>query len=68
MGFFGSPFFGLFRGKPSAHGSFQARGRIRAAAAGYSHSNGGSKLQLTATPHPSHTEQGQESNSSPHGY
>ena len=41
-------FFAFFRAMPSTHGSFQARGRIRAAAAGlhHSHSNAGSELHL----------------------
>ena len=43
---------------PAAHGSFQARGLIRAAAAGLCHSNARSKLclqhipQITAMPDP----------------
>ena len=53
-------FFGLFRATPVAYGSSQARGGIRAAAAGlhHSHSNVGSepclqpRPQLTATPDP----------------
>ena len=46
-------FFFLFlpsRAKPVAYGSSQARGPIRAAAAGQSHSNTGSKLRLQPTP------------------
>ena len=58
-----------------AYGGSQARGRIRATAAGLrqSHSNAGTELhlqptpQLTATPDPQPTEQGQESNLQPHG-
>ena len=54
------PFFCHFRATPVAYGSSQARGRIRAAAAGlrHSHSNARCKLrlqptpQLTATPDP----------------
>ena len=53
-------FFSLFMSPPEAYGSSQARGRIRAAAAGvhHSHSNMGSKPrlwpipQLMATPDP----------------
>ena len=53
-------FFFLFRAAPTAYGGSQARGRIRAAAAGlpHSHSHVGSELplqptrQLTATPDP----------------
>ena len=67
--------FVLFRVTPVTYGSSQAKGRIRAVAAGlhHSHSNPGSKLhlcptpQLTATPDPSPTEQGQGSNSHPRG-
>ena len=63
-------------GTPAAHGSSQARGLIKAAAAGlhHSHSNARSELclqptlQLTATLDPAHTEQGQGSNPHPHGY
>ena len=42
----------IFRGTHAAHGSFQARSRIRAAPAGlcYSHSNSGSELHLRPTP------------------
>ena len=49
---FFSPFFFLFRATPIAHGSFQARGRIEAVAAGLSHrhSNEGSKPHLGPTP------------------
>ena len=41
----------LFRAAPVAYGSSQARGQIRAAAAGlqYSHSNGGSETSLQPT-------------------
>ena len=44
--------FCLFRAALSAYGGSQARGRIRAAAAGLcqSHSNTGSELRLQATP------------------
>ena len=53
-------FFFFFRAEPVAYGSPQARGRIRAMAAGlwHSHSSAGSELplqpttQLTATPDP----------------
>ena len=42
----------LFRAAPAAHGSSQARGRIRAAAAGlyHSHSHMGTEPHLPATP------------------
>ena len=44
-------FFGLFRAVPMAHGGFQARGLIRAVAAGYqSHSNTRSKPRLPLIP------------------
>ena len=67
--------FCLFRATPAAHGGSQARGRIRAAAAGLrqSHSNTRSKPslrptpQLTATRDPQPTEQGQGSNLQPGG-
>ena len=39
-------FFWLFRTKPVAYGSSQARGGIRAVAAGLGHSNTESKLRL----------------------
>ena len=53
-------FFLLFRATPVANGGFQARGQIRAIAAGlhHTHNNTGSKRhlqpipQLTATPDP----------------
>ena len=68
--------FCFFRTAPTAYGSSQARGRIRAAAAGLHHClrNMGSELclqptpQLTATPDPRPTEQGLGSNPHPHGY
>ena len=46
--------FCLFRAAPMAYGSSQARGQIRAVAAGlrHSHSNTGSEPQLMATPDP----------------
>ena len=49
------PFFwggGFFRAIPAAHGSFQARGQIQAAAASlhHSHSKVGSELHLQPTP------------------
>ena len=58
-----------------AYGGSQPRGPIRAAATSLhrSHSSTGSEprlqptLQLTATPDPQPTEQGQESNLQPHG-
>ena len=45
-------FFLLFRAAPTAYGSSQARGRIRATAAGlcHSHNNAGSKPCLWPTP------------------
>ena len=48
-----SLFFFFFRVAPMAHGGFQARGLIRATAAGlsHSHSNEGSKLRLQPTLH-----------------
>ena len=66
----------LFRATPAAHGGSQARGLIRAIAAGlhHSHSNARSKPrlqptpQLMATPDPQPTERGQGLNSHPHGY
>ena len=65
----------LFRATPAAYIDSQARGRIRATAAGlhHSHSNARSELclpptkQLPATPDPSPTEWGQGSNPQPHG-
>ena len=68
--------FCLFRSSPSAGGSSQARGRIRATAAGlrHSHSHPGFEPrlwptpQLTATPDPKPTEQGQGWTLHPHGY
>ena len=65
----------LFRATPSAYGSSQARGQIRATAASlhHSHSNTGSKLglwptpQLTAMSDPWPTEWGQRSNLHPQG-
>ena len=60
----------LFKATPKAYGGSQARGPIRAAAAGlhhsHSHSNSGSEpclqsiLWLMATPDPQPTEQGQD--------
>ena len=58
-----------------AYGDSQARGIIRAVAAGlhHSYSNTGSEPhlrptpQLTATPNPQPTDQGQGSNPQPHG-
>ena len=60
-------FFGLFRAIPMAYESSQARGQVRAVAAGlrHSHSNMGSKPhlqptpQLTAVPDPEPTKRGQ---------
>ena len=67
--------FAISRAAPTAYGGFQARGLIEAVAAGLhqSHSNAGSEPhlqptpQLTATPEPYLTEQGQGSNPQPHG-
>ena len=72
----GMIFFFLFRAAPAAYGGPQARGQIRAAAAGllHSHSNSVSELhlrptpQLTATLEPSFTERCQGSNPHSHGY
>ena len=66
----------FFKVKPEAYGNSQARGRIRATAAGlhHSHSNSGSRpclqptSQLTATRDPWPTDQGWGSNLHPHGY
>ena len=76
--FFGFLFFCLFclfRAAPTAYGGSQARGQIRAAAAGLhqSQSNAASEPrlwptpQLTATPDPWPAEQGQGSDLQPHG-
>ena len=67
--------FCLFRAAPTAYGSSQPRGPIGAIVTGlhHSHSNAGSQPclrptpQLTATPDPEPTEQGQGSNLPPHG-
>ena len=69
------PLFCLFRAAPMTYGGCQARGRIGAVAAvlHHSHSNAVSELclqptpQLTATPDPYPTEQGQGPNPQPHG-
>ena len=69
-------FFGLFRATPATRGGSQARGQIRATAAGlhHSHSYAGSEPhlpptpQLTARPDPQPTERGQGRNPSPRGY
>ena len=74
--FFLSFFFFLFEATSMAHGSSQARGWIRATAAGlyHSHSNAGSEphlrptLQLKATLDLWPTEWGQGLNPHPHGY
>ena len=68
-------FFAFSRAAPTAHGGSQARGLIGAVAIGLrqSHSNTRSEPrlrptpQLTATPHPQPTEQGQGSNPQLHG-
>ena len=65
----------LSRAAPAAYGGSQARGRIGAVGTGLrqSHSNVGSEPhlqptpQLTATPDPSPTEQGQGLSLCPHG-
>ena len=46
-------FFFLFRATPMAHGGSQARGRIRAVAAGLRHSHSNARLEpcLQTTPH-----------------
>ena len=67
--------FYLFRAAPTAYGGSQARGQIRAVAAGLQHSrsNLGSEPrlrptpQLSATPDPLPTERGQGSNLCPRG-
>ena len=72
--FFLSFFF--FRYTPTAYGSSQAKGQIRATAAGlhHSHSNVGSEPSLWPTPQltarldPQPTDLGQELNLHPHGY
>ena len=55
---------------PAVHGSSQARGQIRAAAAGHSHGNTESKpiydLRSVAMPRPYPNERGQRSNPHPH--
>ena len=53
-------FFGLLRPAPGAYGSSQARDQIRATLPAYA--------TATATPDPSPTKWGQESNPYPHGY
>ena len=67
--------FGLFRATPTAYGGSQARGRIRAVAAGLHHSLSNARSQLhlrptsqfTAVLDPEPTERGQGSNPQPHG-
>ena len=67
--------FCFSRAAPAAYGGSQARGLIGALATGLrqSHRNAGSEPslqptpQLTATPDPQPTEQGQGSNPQPHG-
>ena len=66
----------FFTAALAVYGGSQARGQIRAAAAGlqHSHSNTGSEqrlrltLQLAARPDPQPTERGQGSNLNPHGH
>ena len=66
--------FSLFWAVHTAYGGSQARSQIGAVAAGLHHSHSNAKLglwptpQLTATPDPYSTEQGQESNLRPHEY
>ena len=70
-------FFAVSKAAPEAYGGSQARGLIRAVAAGlhHSHSNAGSKpclrptaqLMATATSDPQPTKQGQGLNPQPHG-
>ena len=68
-------FFAFSLAAPKAYGGSQARGQIRAVAAGlcHSHSNAGSEPhprptpQLTAMPDPQPTEHGQGSNLQRHG-
>ena len=67
--------FAFSRAALSKYGGSQARGRIGAVAAGLRQSHGNSLSeshlqptpQLTATPDPQPTEQGQGSNLQPHG-
>ena len=67
--------FAISWAAPAAYGGSQARGRIGAVATGLrqSHSNAESEprlqptLQLTATPDPQPTEQGEGLNPQPHG-
>ena len=73
--FFFPCLFAISWAAPEAHGGSQARGLIKAVAASLcqSHSNVGSEPclrptpQLTATPDPQPTEQGQGWNPQPHG-
>ena len=66
----------LFRATPLAYGGFQARGLIRATAAGHSHSRSNACTepclqptpQITAMPDPEPTERGQGLNWHPHGH
>ena len=68
-------FFFFFRATPAAHGGSQARGRIRAAAAGLQLRHSNTRFEpclqptpeLTATPDPLPTEWGQGLNLKPHG-
>ena len=67
--------FCLYRAALAAYGGSQARGRIRAVAAGLCHSHSNARLeprlqptpQLTAKLDPQPTEQGQGSNLESHG-
>ena len=69
-------FFLLFKTAPVVYGGSQARGRIRATAAGLRHSHSHTRSeprlqrtpQLTATPDPPPTDQGQGLNPHAHGY
>ena len=66
-----SSLFMLFRATPTASGSSQAKGQIRAIAASLHHSHSKPRLrptpQLTAIPDPQPTERGQGLNPHPHG-
>ena len=65
--------FAISLATPTAYGGSQARGQIRATAAGLCHSNTGSKPhlqptpQLMAMPDPQPTAQGQGPDPQPHG-
>ena len=75
LGFFLFFIFGLFRAATKAYGGSQARGQIRATAAGLHHSHSNPRPerclrptpQLTAKPDALPTERGQGSNWQPRG-